>query len=101
LTFGIWGYGKIGQRIAQLAKAFAMRVLIWGSASSRSRAIEHGFTAASSKSEFFAVAEILSLHLRLNEDTRECVRREDLALMKADALFVLTFKMFGDKLSYS
>jgi D-3-phosphoglycerate dehydrogenase len=88
LTFGIWGYGKIGQRIAQLAKAFAMHVLVWGSESSRRRAIDDGFEAASSKSEFFAAADILSLHLRLNEHTRGCVRREDLALMKTDALFV-------------
>jgi D-3-phosphoglycerate dehydrogenase len=88
LTIGIWGYGKIGRRIARYAQAFAMDVLIWGRASSRMKAIADGFSAASSKSEFFASADILSLHLRLNEKTKACVRAEDLALMKADSLFV-------------
>jgi D-3-phosphoglycerate dehydrogenase len=88
LTLGIWGYGKIGQRMAPLAKAFGMQVLVWGSASSRRRAREHGFEAAASQAEFFSSADILSLHLRLNDNTRGCVRREDLALMKTDALFV-------------
>ncbi len=34
-TLGIWGYGKIGQKIAQYAKVFGMSVLVWGSEASR------------------------------------------------------------------
>ncbi|MBM6549908.1 D-2-hydroxyacid dehydrogenase family protein [Marinomonas ostreistagni] len=90
LTLGIWGYGKIGQRIAQYAKAFAMKVLVWGSESSRKQAEADGFTAAASKAAFFAEVDVLSLHLRLNEITHGCVRAEDLALMKPDSLFVNT-----------
>jgi phosphoglycerate dehydrogenase-like enzyme len=30
-TLGIWGYGKIGQRLARYAQAFDMPVLVWGS----------------------------------------------------------------------
>ena len=36
-TIGIWGYGKIGQRIAQFAKVFGARVIIWGSEESREK----------------------------------------------------------------
>ncbi|MCO7252545.1 D-2-hydroxyacid dehydrogenase family protein [Dickeya oryzae] len=88
LTLGIWGYGKIGQRIARYAAAFGMTVLVWGSDTSRELARQHGFTAADSKASFFASADILSLHLRLNTATRHCVTQEDLALMKPDSLFV-------------
>ncbi|MBP2834790.1 D-2-hydroxyacid dehydrogenase family protein [Dickeya parazeae] len=88
LTLGIWGYGKIGQRIARYAAAFGMTVLVWGSDTSRELARQHGFTAADSKDSFFASADILSLHLRLNAATRHCVTQEDLALMKPDSLFV-------------
>ncbi|QYM97040.1 D-2-hydroxyacid dehydrogenase family protein [Dickeya ananatis] len=88
LTLGIWGYGKIGQRIARYAAAFGMTVLVWGSDTSRELARQHGFTAADSKASFFASADILSLHLRLNAATRHCVTQEDLALMKPDSLFV-------------
>jgi D-3-phosphoglycerate dehydrogenase len=82
LTFGIWGYGRIGQRIARYANAFGMHILVWGSETSRQQAIHDGFTAANSKSEFFSQAEVVSLHLRLNDATRECVRFNDLQLMK-------------------
>lgn len=89
-VLGIWGYGKIGQRIAQYAKAFGMKVLVWGSESSRALAQEHDFFAAESKAEFFQRADIVSLHLRLNDATKAIVTQADLALMKADSLLVNT-----------
>ena len=90
LTLGIWGYGKIGQRIAQYAQAFEMSVLVWGSETSRALAIKHGFMAAETKEDFFSESDVLSLHLRLHEATKGCVTAEDLALMKHDSLFVNT-----------
>ncbi|RBO83898.1 D-2-hydroxyacid dehydrogenase family protein [Marinomonas aquiplantarum] len=87
-TLGIWGYGKIGQRIAQFAKVFGMQVMIWGSEASRKKALADGFSAAESKSQFFQSADIVSLHLRLNEATKYCVTKADLAQMKSDSLFV-------------
>jgi D-3-phosphoglycerate dehydrogenase len=88
LKLGIWGYGKIGQRIAQYAKVFEMSVVVWGSESSRVLALEHGFEAATSKEAFFSCADVVSLHLRLNDVTRSCVKASDLSLMKPDSLFV-------------
>lgn len=88
LTFGIWGYGKIGRRVARYAKAFGMKVLVWGSEGSRKAAVSDGFEAAPDKAAFFRQADVLSLHLRLNPATKGCVTRADLALMKPDALFV-------------
>ncbi|MDF4976322.1 D-2-hydroxyacid dehydrogenase family protein [Vibrio parahaemolyticus] len=88
LKLGIWGYGKIGQLIAQYAKAFEMSVVVWGSESSRNLALEHGFEAATSKEAFFISSDIVSLHLRLNDVTRACVKATDLSLMKPDSLFV-------------
>ncbi|ETI58685.1 D-2-hydroxyacid dehydrogenase family protein [Marinomonas profundimaris] len=87
-VLGIWGYGKIGQRIAQYAKTFGMKVLVWGSESSRALAQEHGFSVAATKAEFFQTADIISLHLRLHPATTACVTENDLALMKPDSLFV-------------
>ncbi|KDM89771.1 D-2-hydroxyacid dehydrogenase family protein [Photobacterium galatheae] len=89
-TIGVWGFGKIGQRIARIAAAFEMNVLVWGSEGSRELAVSQGYRAAASKAEFFAQSDVLTLHLRLNEMTRHCVTAADLALMKPDALFVNT-----------
>jgi D-3-phosphoglycerate dehydrogenase len=87
-TLGIWGYGKIGRLVAGYAKAFGMQVLVWGGEASRAAAQEHGFKAAPSREAFFAEADVLSLHLRLNEATRGIVTAADLARMKPTALFV-------------
>ena len=89
-TLGIWGYGRIGQLLAGYGKAFGMKVLIWGRAPSRERAIMDGFEAADSREEFFIQSDVLSLHLRLAEETLGIVRLEDLARMKPTALLVNT-----------
>ena len=89
-TLGIWGLGRIGQLVAGYGKAFGMRVLVWGRAPSRERAIQLGYEAASTREEFFEQCDVLSLHLRLNEETQGIVRLEDLSRMKPTALLVNT-----------
>jgi D-3-phosphoglycerate dehydrogenase len=87
-TLGIWGYGKIGRRVARYAQAFEVPVLVWGSEASRRAAAADGHRAAASREAFFAEADILSLHLRLSASTRHLIGPEDLARMKPDALLV-------------
>jgi D-3-phosphoglycerate dehydrogenase / 2-oxoglutarate reductase len=87
---GVWGYGKIGQRVAGYGRAFGMRVSIWGSEGSRAKAVADGYRAAASCEEFFESCDVLSVHLRLSERTRGVVRLDDLSRMKPTALFVNT-----------
>ncbi|OPC02408.1 3-phosphoglycerate dehydrogenase [Elizabethkingia ursingii] len=89
-TIGIWGYGKIGQRIAQYAKAFGADVLVWGSDTSRQKAVEDGFKQAHSKEEFFKTADVITLHLRLTNETFGIVKEEDLTLMKDNSVLINT-----------
>lgn len=89
-TLGIWGYGKIGQLLAGYGRAFGMRVLIWGREPSREKAASDGFEAAASREAFFAESDVLTLHLRLNDETRGIVTSEDLSRMKTSALLVNT-----------
>jgi D-3-phosphoglycerate dehydrogenase len=89
-TLAIWGYGKIGRLVAGYAKAFGMNVLVWGREPSRQAAVADGHLAAPTREAFFEQADVLSLHLRLNDATRAVVKAEDLARMKPDALFVNT-----------
>lgn len=89
-TLGIWGYGRIGKLVAGYGKAFGMRVLVWGRDASREAARRDGLLTAESQREMFAACDIVTLHLRLNDATRACVRADDLAAMKPDALFVNT-----------
>jgi len=89
-TLGIWGYGRIGQLVAGYGRAFGMNVMVWGRQGSRERAEADGFQVAGSREELFAQSDVLSLHLRLNEETVGTVRLEDFGRMKPTALFVNT-----------
>ena len=89
-TLGIWGYGKIGRLVAGYGKAFGMRVVVWGRPPSMERAVLDGFETASSRDDFFDQCDVLSLHLRLTEETQGIIRLEDLGRMKPTALLVNT-----------
>ena len=89
-VLGLWGYGKIGKLVAGYARAFGMRVIVWGSENSRQAALADGFEQAASREALFEGTDVLSLHLRLAEGTRGIVTPDDLARMKPDALFVNT-----------
>jgi D-3-phosphoglycerate dehydrogenase len=89
-TLGVYGYGRIGRVIAQYGQTFGMQVQAWGSELSQTRAADEGVHVASSREEFFATSDIVSLHLRLVEATRGIVTGADLARMQPSALFVNT-----------
>jgi D-3-phosphoglycerate dehydrogenase len=87
---GIYGFGRIGKVVAEYGRAFGMEVSVWGSEPSRAEAVAAGYQVAPSKREFFASADVLTLHLRLVEATREIVTAADLSKMKPGSLFVNT-----------
>ncbi|MDR5905248.1 D-2-hydroxyacid dehydrogenase family protein [Franzmannia qiaohouensis] len=89
-TLGIFGYGKIGKLVAGYGQAFGMPVLVWGREGTRQRAAEAGLEVAASQDELFARSDVLSLHLRLNDDTRGIVGAEHLALMQPEAVLINT-----------
>lgn len=89
-TIGIWGYGKIGQLIAGYAKAFGAKVLVWGSLQSRQKAVTDGFKSANTQADFFNSADVITLHLRLNQATYGIVTASDLSAMKPDAVLINT-----------
>jgi len=89
-TLGIWGYGKIGRIVAGFGGAFGMNVLIWGGEESRKAAREHLHEVAASKEDLFQRADVITVHLRLVDETRGVVKLTDLQSMKPSALFVNT-----------
>jgi len=89
-TLGIFGYGKIGSLVARYGQAFETNVLVWGREGTRQRAVEAGLEVAESQAALFQRSDVLSLHLRLNDETRGIVTAESLAQMKPTSLLVNT-----------
>jgi D-3-phosphoglycerate dehydrogenase len=89
-TLGVYAYGRIGSLVAKAGRAFEMKVICWGREGSTAKARTDGFEVAPSREAFFESADIVSLHIPLNKETRGIVKYADLARMKPTALIVNT-----------
>jgi len=89
-TLGIWGLGKIGGLVAGYGQAFGMNVMAHGRESSAGRAFELGIEFEPDRHAFLARCDVVTLHLKLNDQTRGMITPTDLAAMRADALLVNT-----------
>ncbi|MGY2161720.1 D-2-hydroxyacid dehydrogenase family protein [Pseudomonas tolaasii] len=88
-TLGILGLGSIGQKVAQFAQVFGMRVIAWSENLTPERAAESGVTWVSKK-ELFTQADILTVHLVLSDRSRGLVDAEALSWMKPTSRLVNT-----------
>jgi glycerate dehydrogenase len=82
LALGIVGYGRIGQGVAAVGRAFGMRIL----AHRRS----HAGPEHVDLDRLFAESDVVSLHCPLTPETKELVNARRLALMKPTAFLVNT-----------
>ncbi|MDP2296531.1 MAG: D-2-hydroxyacid dehydrogenase family protein [Pseudolabrys sp.] len=89
-VLGVYAYGRIGSIVAQVGKAFGMKVVCFGRDGSTAKAREAGFDIAASRDAFFADADVVSLHIPLNKETQGIVTAADLARMKPTAILVNT-----------
>ena len=88
-TLGVVGLGRLGSKIAGLAKAFGMNVIAWSPNLTAERCKEVGVGQAT-KEELFATADIITIHVVLSQRSRGLVGRDDLARMKQTAYLVNT-----------
>lgn len=87
-TMGIIGYGSIGQRVADIAHAFGMKVLV--SSRTEKKLPEGGWIRWVSREELFAEADVISIHCPLFTETKGMINREAIGLMKRTALVINT-----------
>jgi len=86
---GILGLGAIGRHAGRMAKGLGMNVIAWTFHPSPERATESGVRFVS-KEELLKTSDVVSLHLRLTDETRDFLKKEDFDLMKPSAFFVNT-----------
>jgi len=88
-TLGVLGLGRLGTKVASIAKAFDMEVIAWSENLTTERAAEVGVHRVE-KAELFSQADVLTVHLLMSGRTRGIVGADDLALMKPSAYLVNT-----------
>ncbi len=88
-TLGVVGLGKLGSKVAGIAKAFGMNVIAW-SPNLTSEKCEQAGVGYASKEELFAKADIITIHVVLSPRSRGLVGASDLARMKPTAYLVNT-----------
>lgn len=87
-TLGIIGLGRIGVRVAHIMRdGFGMNVVYWSRTRKKNLEKEAELTYLSLK-ELLQESDIVTVHLQLNEETRNFLHSERLALMKKGAYLI-------------
>lgn len=88
-TMGVIGLGRIGSKVARIARAFSMEVLATGKTLTDERAAEAGARRVSLDA-LLEESDVVSVNCRLNAETRGLIGRRALERMKPGALLVNT-----------
>jgi len=83
-TLGIIGYGVLGKAVAQVAKAFGMKVLV----SARKAEIPSG--GRTSMEQTLSTSDVISLHCPLTSDTINLIDEPEFHIMKPTAFLINT-----------
>ena len=84
-TIGIVGYGAIGRRVGDMARAFGMRVLVCGR-----RPIPDTDVEQVPFEELLRRADVVSMHCPLNADSEGMMNATAFGMMKKGAIFINT-----------
>ena len=86
-TLGIVGFGNVGQRVAEICKVIGMQILT--NSNSASDEVLNSFGAKKvSTEELISSSDILSLHTKLNEQTKNMLNKESIATMKSSSVII-------------
>ena len=86
-TLGIVGFGNIGQRVAEICKVIGMQILT--NSNSASDEVLNIFGAKKvSTEELLSSSDVLSLHTKLNDQTKNMLNKESIATMKNSSVII-------------
>jgi phosphoglycerate dehydrogenase-like enzyme len=89
-TLGLVGVGRLGKQVAQVAKAFGMKVVGWSPNLTEERAKEAGVEFAQSLEDLLKTSDVVSLHIVLSDRTKGLLGKRELESMKPSAYLVNT-----------
>ena len=86
-TIGILGFGNIGSRMAEIALAFRMKVLVH-TAHPEKYADDNPDVKFVSIDELWAESDVITLHAPMNDETSRIIRRENIEKMKDGVILI-------------
>ena len=89
-TLAVCGLGRIGGMVAELARAFGMRVVGYDPFVKPGSPVLKQVLLCSSMDEALAAADFVTVHLPLTADTKGIFNQQKFAAMKRDAYFINT-----------
>jgi len=84
-TFGLIGFGAIGEKVALLAQAFGCNVIVWSRTVKQVKGVDFV-----SLDLLLKEADIVSIHIPLTDQTKGLINDSNLRLMKPTALLINT-----------
>lgn len=87
-TLGLVGLGRIGGRVAEIARVLGMRVVGYDPFTTAERAAALGVRLTASLAELLGIAEIVSLHCPAMPETYRLINGHTLALMRPGSYLV-------------
>ena len=88
-TLGILGTGSIGSHVAKIARGIGMKVIAWTFHPSIEKEKALGIKYVPFD-DLLKEADVISIHLRLTEETRGLIGKREFSLMKPTAILVNT-----------
>lgn len=86
-TLGIVGFGNIGQRVAEMASVIGMKIITNSNSASDEDLSKLGASKVSTE-QLLIDSDIVSLHTKLNENTKNMLNKSSIATMKSTAVII-------------
>jgi D-3-phosphoglycerate dehydrogenase / 2-oxoglutarate reductase len=87
-TLGILGMGRIGTEVARRARAFEMKVIAYDPYLTDEQAKREGIEPKEKMEELLKESDYITIHTPLNDETRNMISTEQLAMMKPSARII-------------
>ena len=84
-TLGVLGFGRIGQRVGEIARVFGMKIVAYDPYLP-AEIFEKNEATSMSIAELCEVSDFVTIHLPLNDETRNMFNKESISKMKNDAV---------------
>lgn len=87
-TLAVIGFGKIGSRVAEIAKVLGMEILVYDPFADKAKVEALGYKKYDTVEELLPLCDCLTVHVPKNKDTVDLINEDNIYNMKKGALIV-------------